>query len=82
MKIYKYIIPLCERIKINMPLNALIRHIGLQNEQICIWAEIDEKNKISKKNFYIVGTGCDIPKEAKYYIGTIQQPPYVWHIYE
>jgi hypothetical protein len=30
---------------------------------------------------WILGTGEEIPKEAKHYIGTIVTKSYVWHVF-
>lgn len=46
----------------------------------CVWLEVDPRKRNELRSVYVVGTGQAIPRDSEY-IGTIQQPPLVWHIY-
>ena len=64
-----------------LPEGANIVHVGIQGETTCLWAEVDERAQPQSRLFHIFGTGQDIPENAAYR-GTVQMPPFVWHIYE
>jgi hypothetical protein len=82
--IYKYPLEMTGYLQvIDMPRGAVIRHCDVQNGQICLWAEVDMTASDSKgRSFGIVGTGLLISDAARDYVGTVQIPPYVWHVYE
>ncbi len=69
-------------INLPMPLKAKILHTGVQGGiDICIWAEVDSNEPILGGRMFIVyGTGFD--KVDGTYRGTVQMPPWVWHVYE
>lgn len=78
--IYKYKI---EDSRAALPVGAKILSIQLQNESLCLWAEIDPKAKFEIRKFVILGTGHPIPDDVTLsYLATIQLYNYVWHIYE
>lgn len=45
------------------------------------WAEVDQSAPIEFRKFQIVGTGHDIPANARHH-GSVIQGPFVWHLYE
>ena len=67
---------------IEMPWRSEIIHVGLQDDVLCLWAEVDLSNMTPQlRRFTIVGTGQPIPDDWKY-LSTWQEPPFVWHLYE
>jgi hypothetical protein len=80
-RIFKYVMD--SDYKVNMPVGAVIRHIGLQNEQYTVWAEIDDSNlqELETREFVVVGTGWEIPFHSAYFT-TIMDGAFVWHVYE
>lgn len=79
-KVYKYKIQ-HEIEKIHAPIvNFLTAQV--QNDTICVWAEID--TNIVETDYYlsIIGTGCSVPEDNNY-IGTVQDADgmLIWHIY-
>ena len=46
----------------------------------CVWLELDEAEDIATYEFIIVGTGHEVP-EGAFYLGTIIQNIFVWHVY-
>lgn len=82
MTIWKFELKLNVFQEIEMPNHADIRHVGLQNDTICLWAEVRPENQKVMRKFYVVGTGHPIPTQARLYVGSVQQPPFVWHIYQ
>ena len=65
----------------NMPASATIVHFDIQRTKPCFWYEFDPNEKYVKRTFRIVGTGQPIGRNEQYR-GTLQDPPYVWHLYE
>ena len=63
-----------------VPLGARFLHVGMQDDSLCAWAEVESEAPELNRRFSIVGTGQAPPPTAEY-LGTVQQPPYVWHIY-
>ena len=83
MTIYKYKISLLDKQELILPKQAKILSVQVQNGSICIWALVDENLEKEKRQVLIIGTGENIEDDlfVYTYIGTIQQAPYVWHIF-
>lgn len=83
--VYKYPLDALGPNKVTLPMDARIVHVGIQGEDVCLWAEHHtETDKISvthERTFDIYGTGWGIPETAEH-IGTVMRGPYVWHVYE
>ena len=91
MVIYKYPIigaGISPHIKIEMPRFSKILSAGVDpNDRLCVWATINEKEDMIYKNIYCIGTGWPlheiIDKDSPYYfIDTVKNGPYMWHIFE
>lgn len=72
-----------------LPEGAVVLDVQLQHALITLWAEVDISKPNSKRTFVVYGTGWDMPDDIRSamhgycdYISTVQDPPYVWHIYE
>lgn len=78
--IWKYELDLRTK-ELRIPDGGIVRHAGIQDDIPCIWVEVDPTNTRKARLFHIFGTGHDIPSSCSY-IGTFQQPPFVWHLYE
>lgn len=68
------------RHEFHMPIMAKPLCVQIQAGIACIWVEVDPVLRNEMRVVWVVGTGIDIPPGCEY-IGTIQQPPFVWHIY-
>ena len=80
-KIYKYEVPLSGVEVIDFPVSGLVKHVAMQGDKLCFWAEFDTlDNERLPAPFQVFGTGHNIPSDAMY-MGTTQQPPFVWHLY-
>jgi len=83
--IWKFPIPVASPVRIEMPKNAQILTVQRQDELACIWALVNPNAETEARYFEIHGTGNpmheDMGVERKY-IGTFQQPPFVWHVFE
>lgn len=101
--IWKYVIdrevPIVDgaRRKIEMPVGAIVRHVDMQHEALCLWAEVDTEAPLEERTFTALGTGHWILPEDLIYVGTCQfefipfdmrNVPnaktafFVWHVYE
>ena len=82
-QIWKYQIPITGRFEIEMPGAAQIISIQMQNEVPYVWAIVGPKITPSNRRFKLVGTGHEfdfLPTDK--FIGTFQDGPYVWHLFE
>ena len=79
-RIYKYEF---KEGSVEMPIGAKILTIEDQDGRLHIWAIVDTDAESEFRYFAIVGTGQDFPEADDYtYINTIQDGPFVWHIFE
>ncbi len=73
---------------LDMPLAAKILSCQVQDDQLCFWVEFvapdeGEDFEVTTRKFQIVGTGHRFElTPTMEFIATVQQPYYVWHIYE
>ena len=82
MRILKYPVPLALLpTTIDIPQGSVIRHVAMQGETPCIWAEVDEEQQTTERTFRFYGTGHHV-EPGWQWVGTVQQPPFVWHIFE
>jgi hypothetical protein len=69
---------------IEMPGDAEPLTVDVQRGVICVWVVVDPKNPIVVRKFHVFGTGHPIEEkrfDALIYVGTVQQDPFVWHIF-
>ena len=65
-----------------MPTEAKILTLQVQlGAGPCLWVAVDTDKPPTKRTFALVGTGHELP-EGTTYIGTWQEPPFVWHLFE
>ena len=69
------------RFELTMPRDARILTVQMQAGIPCLWAEVYPDNPVEVRRFAIVSTGCPVPPGVSY-IGTWQDGPFVWHLYE
>jgi hypothetical protein len=80
--IYKYEIPVTDEFEIELPENATVLCVQIQNGKPYIWVHLFDGGKKEKVKFKIFGTGHELPIADDYeYVGTFQVPPYVWHLF-
>ena len=80
--IWKFQLKLEDKQTIEIPTYAEILSVDIQNDIICLWAKVNPHMKREIKGIAIVGTGNPLPEGLKKFIGTVQQPPFVWHVFE
>jgi hypothetical protein len=69
---------------INMPRMAQIIAVQTQRSNICLWAMFDaaDAEQLEERVFAIHGTGRIEIEARETYVGTVQQGPYAWHVFE
>ena len=70
---------------IEMPKGAEILTIDIQNGQMFnaqMWVKVNTENEMEKRMFEVIGTGQNFDDTNKKYIGTYQDGPFVWHVFE
>lgn len=80
--VYKYRLKLVDITEVDMPDGAEILCCQMQHDTICLWALVDPKADRNYRAFAIYGTGHSIVHDTLTYIATVQQGPYVWHVFE
>ena len=78
--IHKYVLAHCNN-EISAPSGAIPLTVQYQENALCVWMEVQESNPLVRRRILVVGTGFQIDEEMRY-IGTVQEPPFVWHVYD
>jgi hypothetical protein len=79
--IWKFPLHLAETNVLDVPLGAEVLHVGDQMGTVTIWAKVDPTAEKRALKIIIAGTGHVVPPDAQIFLGTVQQPPYVWHLF-
>lgn len=79
--VYKYPLEITDEQELEIPAGAKILSVQFQGGQLCLWAEVNPKHEMVRLIIDIEGTGHPLHPKRKY-IGTVQQGPFVWHVYE
>jgi len=54
----------------------------MKEGELCLWALVDtHEYEKEEREIHICATGGPC-REGMIYIGTVQQPPFVWHIFD
>jgi hypothetical protein len=72
--VWKFPVPIQDTFVLNLPTDAEILHIGLQDGKPILWALIDPAAKFTAREFSVFGTGNPIPANPGKHVGTIQMP--------
>jgi hypothetical protein len=90
MTVWKFPFALGGRVALYMPTGAKVLHVEAQGGMPCVWALVDEKAPVQRRDFVMVGTGHDLPPIALRHVGSFQvdangswsTPTFVWHLFE
>jgi len=82
--IWKFPLSIDDEQKLMIPKPAIIRKAAIQDNQLCLWVEVDTLQAPEEKTIYIYGTGQSGLRDwhDQKFIDTVIAPPYVWHVYE
>lgn len=83
MVIYKYSITHKSVQTIELPIHSQILCVQLQFGKPFIWVRIPNPEAPTiERTFEFSGTGEEIDNTIRQYIGTWQEGPFVWHLFE
>ena len=84
IKIYKYNIEVQPYFEIEMPKDAKILSVQLQNGIPVFWAEVDTNNEPETRNFSVIGTGHIMEARSQQFLGTfqLQGGAFIGHLFE
>jgi hypothetical protein len=82
-KIYKYALNVTDEQTIIMPQRWKPLAVQFQGNQLCLWALVEVgRTYDGPVSIRVVGTGNPFEDADEcHYIGTVQQPPLVWHVF-
>ncbi len=79
--IYKYALTFGTN-RVSMPFNAKLLTVQVQAGRFQLWALVDRANRQQERLIVIYGTGHPLPDKVGDYIATVQEGPYVWHVFD
>jgi hypothetical protein len=66
-----------------MPKGSSALSFDIQKGRFTLWALVDPKEEMLQlRRFEIVGTGYDTERRSFEYCGTVNDGPFVWHLFE
>ena len=74
-----------------MPVGAEIIHVDQQVKFVnakesflvpCMWAIVDPDAPREVREFFLAGTGIELPEHELKYLGTVKDGAFVWHVFE
>ena len=82
--VWKFHLDVTDEQRVSMPRGAAIRHIGMQGESLCLWAEVDPSADVEPRTIRIYDTGQEITHFRGSYLGTflMRGGALVFHAYE
>lgn len=87
-RVFKYPLEIVDIQSLIVPLDSVIRHVGLQgtNGALFAWVEVDDNlvNIDQLRTIVMAGTGHPLPERELNFITTVQMYSggLVWHVYE
>lgn len=81
-QIWKFTLRRDEKQFILIPMGAEFLTAQIRNNDIYLWAIVNPKNPTSTRCIKVFGTGQEFSNKNIIYIATVQEPPFVWHIFE
>lgn len=64
-----------------LPRGAKLLSVQMQDGRPVLWALVDTEAQPEPRTLHVFGTGHAIPPRHEY-VGTWQNPPLVWHLFE
>lgn len=80
-RIYKYEFPLEQIVPLSMPVGSKPLSVQLQRGTPCIWLEVDTEKPLKMRLLHVFGTGYEFDANGLMFVGTIQFPSFVFHVY-
>jgi hypothetical protein len=80
--IWKFELPLTDGGDILMPDGAVLLSVQMQSGVPVLWAIVDPTGEPKARRFCFIGTGHNFNDVNLIFVGTVQQTPFVWHLFE
>jgi hypothetical protein len=86
--IFKYVLAHHGNLATQMPKGAKVLHVGVQYQNLCLWALVDIEQPVERRWFSVYGTGEALGKQSnsQNYIGTAEMmvgmTSTIWHVFE
>lgn len=62
--VWKYSLPCAGVNRLLLPTGAQVLHVASQNDDLCLWVQVDPERSVVWRTFHVVGTGHDLPSDA------------------
>lgn len=83
MQIWKFPLKVTDTQIVSVPIGGKVLSVDTQGGVICLWIMVDPSAEKENRKFAIIGTGNPMTVvDHQKFIGTVQTPPFVWHIFE
>ncbi len=80
--IFKYPLELAREQYVPMHGKPVLFKVGLDPAgALCVWALVNPEDETKLQKFFVVGTGHDVPVDAYFWVGTVNQGQFMWHIF-
>lgn len=81
--IWKFGLRVADRVRISMPVGSEVMCVQMQGGVPRLWVLCGD-GETEEREFFVVGTGHEVPVGAGRYVGTIQEcgGRLVWHVFE
>lgn len=80
--IWKFPFRIDDVVGLEMPEKSHILHVECQHGMPCVWALVIPESTKMLRTFCLIGTGHPITAALGKHVGTFQQGPFVWHMFE
>jgi hypothetical protein len=80
--IWKYKLDLTDVQEVIMPKGAKVLSVQIKDGVPCLWALGETESDKEPRRFAIVGTGNRCWCSDWEYVGTFQDDPFVWHVFQ
>ena len=78
--VYKYDVPIGDAVKVDMPTDAHVLHVALQDGYPRVWAKVTPGMPVRPRMFRWLATGQEF-NYAGEYVGTIHTGMLVFHLF-
>ena len=65
-----------------MPKNAKFLDAQVQNNVVCFWMLVDNDEPTVFRSIKVFGTGHPVDLDDDDFLATVQEPPFVWHLFD
>ena len=79
--IWKYPLEITDEQTIEAPGGIFPLHVAFQNGQLCLWGAVWPGYSTLTIPVYVIGTGHPYDIPAMTHAGTVQDGPFVWHVF-